>query len=226
MRVLVVEDEAGMAAVLRRGLIEDGFAVDVATTGEEGSWYATEYDYDAIVLDVLLPGMDGLAVLATLRRAARWAPVLLLTARAGIDDRVRGLDLGADDYLTKPFAFAELLARLRALLRRGALERPALLAVGTLTLDPARRIVRRGSEQVALTAKEYALLECFMRRPGRVLSKTDLIEHVWDVAFDADSNVVEVYVSHLRQKIGHRSLETVRGMGYRLREQDQDDGAN
>jgi len=226
MRVLVVEDEAGMAAVLRRGLIEEGFAVDVATTGEEGSWYATEYDYDAIVLDVLLPGMDGLAVLATLRRAGRWAPVLLLTARDGIDDRVRGLDLGADDYLTKPFAFAELLARLRALLRRGVLERPALLAVGTLTLDPARRIVRRGSEQIALTAKEYALLECFMRLPGRVLSKTDLIEHVWDVAFDADSNVVEVYVSHLRQKIGHRSLETVRGMGYRLREQDPDDGAN
>ncbi len=166
--------------------------------------------------------MDGFGVLTEIRGAGRWAPVLLLTARDAVEDRVRGLDLGADDYLTNPFAFAELLARLRALLRRGAAERPAILAVGDLTLDPARRVVRRGPAQVSLTAKEYAVLECFMRRPGQVLSKTDLIEHVWDVGFDADSNVVEVYVGNLRQKIdrpfGRRSLETVRGMGYRLRE--------
>jgi two-component system OmpR family response regulator len=222
MRLLVVEDEPRMAAVLRRGLTEEGFAVDLATNGEDGSWYAAENDYDAIVLDLVLPGMDGFGVLTEIRGAGRWAPVLLLTARDAVEDRVRGLDLGADDYLTKPFAFAELLARLRALLRRGAAERPAILAVGDLTLDPARRVVRRGSAQVSLTAKEYAVLECFMRRPGQVLSKTDLIEHVWDVGFDADSNVVEVYVGYLRQKIdrpfGRRSLETVRGMGYRLRE--------
>ncbi len=222
MRLLVVEDEPRMAAVLRRGLTEEGFAVDLATNGEDGSWYAAENVYDAIVLDLVLPGMDGFGVLTEIRGAGRWAPVLLLTARDAVEDRVRGLDLGADDYLTKPFAFAELLARLRALLRRGAAERPAILAVGDLTLDPARRVVRRGSAQVSLTAKEYAVLECFMRRPGQVLSKTDLIEHVWDVGFDADSNVVEVYVGYLRQKIdrpfGRRSLETVRGMGYRLRE--------
>ncbi len=222
MRLLVVEDEPRMAAVLRRGLTEEGFAVDLATNGEDGSWYAAENDYDAIVLDLVLPGMDGFGVLTEIRGAGRWAPVLLLTARDAVEDRVRGLDLGADDYLTKPFAFAELLARLRALLRRGAAERPAILAVGDLTLDPARRVVRRGSAEVSLTAKEYAVLECFMRRPGQVLSKTDLIEHVWDVGFDADSNVVEVYVGYLRQTIdrpfGRRSLETVRGMGYRLRE--------
>ncbi len=230
MRVLVVEDEPRMAAVLRRGLTEEGFAVDLATTGEDGSWYAEENDYDAIVLDVVLPDMDGFGVLARLRDGGRWAPVLLLTARDAVADRVRGLDLGADDYQTKPFAFAELLARLRALLRRGAAERPAILAVDDLTLDPARRVVRRGPVDVLLTAKEYAVLECFMRRPGQVLSKTDLIEHVWDVGFDADSNVVEVYVGYLRQKIdrpfGRRSLETVRGMGYRLRETPRDDGAD
>ncbi len=230
MRLLVVEDEPGMAAVLRRGLTEEGFAVDLAVNGEDGVWCARENDYDAIVLDVILPGIDGFAVLAQLRGAGRWAPVLLLTARDGVGDRVRGLDLGADDYLTKPFAFAELLARLRALLRRGATQRSAILSVGDLSLDPARRVVRRGAVDVSLTAKEYAVLECFMRRPGQVLSRTKLIEHIRDVGFDADSNVVEVYVGYLRQKIdrpfGRHSLETVRGMGYRLCEPQRGDGAD
>ncbi len=211
-----------MADLLRRGLAEEGFAVDLAASGEDGLWYARENDYDVILLDVILPGIDGFAVLEHLRTAGRWAPVLLLTARDGVGDRVKGLDLGADDYLTKPFAFPELLARLRALLRRGTRERPAVLAVGDLTLDPAAHAVRRGATSIALTAKEFALLECFMRQPEQVLSKRDLIEHTWDFAFDADSNVVEVYVGYLRQKIdrpfGRRSLETVRGAGYRLRD--------
>ena len=228
MRMLVVEDEARMAAVLRRGLQEEGFAVDVAANGEDAVWYASENDYDAIVLDLILPGIDGFGVLEDLRTAGRWAPVLLLTARDGVADRVRGLDLGADDYLIKPFAFPELLARLRALLRRGAQERPAILSVGDLTLDPARRVVRRGATSIALTAREFALLECLMRQPERVLSKTELVEHVWDFAFDGDSNVVEVYVGYLRQKIdrpfGRRSLETLRGAGYRLRDDRVDTG--
>ena len=222
MRVLVVEDHPRMSGLLKRGLEEEGFAVDVAGTGEDGLWLASENAYDAIVLDVMLPGVDGFGVLEQLRKAERWAPVLLLTARDAIDDRVHGLDIGGDDYLTKPFAFPELLARLRALIRRGVRERPAVLELGDLALDPASRVVRRGSTEVALTAKEFSLLETLMRHPGEVLSKTYLIEHVWDFAFDVDSNVVEVYVSTLRRKIdkpfGRRSLETVRGAGYRLRE--------
>ncbi|MFE7168367.1 response regulator transcription factor [Streptomyces sp. NPDC057616] len=222
MRILVVEDEGAMAQLLRRCLEENGFAVDVAATGEDGLWYVGETDYDAIVLDVMLPGIDGFGLLREIRAAGRWAPVLLLTARDAVEDRVRGLDLGADDYLVKPFAFAELLSRLRALMRRGARERPAVLTVGDLSLDPAARSVARGTTPITLTAKEFALLECLMRRPGEVLSKAELIEHVWDFTFDADSNVVEVYVGYLRQKIdrpfGRRSLCTARGAGYRLRD--------
>jgi two-component system OmpR family response regulator len=220
--VLVVEDEPAMAEVLRRGLEEEGFAVDVAATGEDGLWFARENDYDAIVLDLILPDRHGFEVLGDLRKSGRWAPVLVLTARDAIDDRVTGLDLGGDDYMTKPFAFPELLARLRALMRRGARERPAVLTVGDLTLDPAARQVSRGEVPISLTTKEFALLECFMRQPDRVWSKTELIEHVWDFAFDSDSNVVEVYVGYLRQKVdrpfGRRSLETLRGAGYRLRD--------
>jgi two-component system OmpR family response regulator len=222
VRLLVVEDDAAMADVLRRGLEEEGLAVDVASTAEDGAWLARENEYDAIVLDLMLPDRSGFDVLAELRKAGRWAPVLMLTARDAVEDRVRGLDLGADDYLTKPFAFDELLARLRALMRRGAKERPSVLCVGDLSLDPATREVRRGDTSISLTAKEFALLEFFMRYPDRVISKTELIDHVWDFAFEGDSNVVEVYIGYLRQKIdrpfGRGTLETVRGAGYRLRD--------
>jgi len=224
VRVLVVEDHDRMADMLRRGLEEDGYAVDSAATGEDGLWMASENPYDAIVLDVMLPAADGFDVCRSLRAAGNWAPVLLLTAKDAVDDRVRGLDAGADDYLTKPFSFDELLARLRALLRRGGEERPAVLEVGDLTLDPARHTVERGTERIELTAKEFSLLECFMRRAGDVLTRSELINHVWDFAFEGDSNVVDVYVRYLREKIdrpfGRQTLETVRGAGYRLRVED------
>ena len=210
-----------MAGVLKRGLEEEGYAVDVASTGEDGLWMAVENPNDVIVLDVRLPDMDGFEVCRRLRERGQWAPVIMLTARDGVADRVRGLDAGADDYLTKPFSFSELAARTRALLRRGARERPAQLTVGDLTLDPATRAARRGEVAIELSAKEFALLECFMRHPGEVLSRTRLIEHVWDFAYDSGSNIVDVYVRYLREKIdrpfGQRSLETVRGSGYRLR---------
>ena len=210
-----------MAAVLKRGLEEEGYAVDVARTGEDGLWMAMENPNDVIVLDVRLPGIDGFEVCRMLRQRGQWAPVLMLTARDGVDDRVRGLDAGADDYLTKPFSFSELAARTRALLRRGARERPALLTVNDLTVDPATRTACRGQTPIDLSAKEFALLEYFMRHPGEVLSRTRLIEHVWDFAYDGGSNIVDVYVRYLREKIdrpfGLRSLETVRGSGYRLR---------
>jgi two-component system OmpR family response regulator len=222
MRVLVVEDEPAMASVLDRGLTENGFAVDVAATGEDAVWLVGEHDYAAIVLDVMLPGIDGFTALGVLRRSGHWAPVLLLTARDSVADRVAGLDSGADDYLTKPFAFPELLARLRALTRRGARERPAVLVVGDLTLDPASRDVARAGVPISLTAREFSLLECFMRQPAQVLSRRQLIEQAWDFAFDSDSNVVDVYVGYLRAKIdrpfGRRSLATVRGAGYRIRD--------
>jgi two-component system, OmpR family, response regulator len=220
VRVLVVEDEPGMASVLARGLAENGYAVDVATTGEDGVWYGREHEYDVAVLDLGLPGIDGLTALARLREAGRWVPVLLLTARDGIGDRITGLDAGADDYLTKPFDFGELLARLRALTRRAARERPAVLTVGDLRLDPATRQVHRDGTPVCLTPREFTLLEVFMRRPGQVLTRTDLIEAVWDAAHESDSNVVDVYLGYLRAKIDRpferASLQTVRGVGYRL----------
>jgi two-component system OmpR family response regulator len=222
MRILVVEDELKMAGLLKRGLEEEGYAVDVAATGADAIWAATENPYDAILLDVLLPDMNGFEVCRRLRGAGRWAPVLMLTARDAVADRVAGLDAGADDYLTKPFSFSELLARIRALVRRGASERPAVLEVGDLALDPAARRVTRGESAVELTAKEFALLEYFMRRPGEVLTRSRIIEHVWDFGYDGDSNVVDVYVRYLREKIDRPfrrdSIETVRGSGYRLRE--------
>jgi two-component system, OmpR family, response regulator len=221
MRLLVVEDEVKMAGLLKRALEEEGYAVDVTGSGEEALWFGTEIAYGAIVLDLLLPDLDGFAVCRRLREAGRWTPVLMLTARDAVQDRVAGLDAGADDYLTKPFSLAELLARLRALIRRGATERPAVLRVGDLSLDPAARSVARDGRAIELTAKEYALLEFFMRHPGEVLTRTRLIEHVWDFAYEGDSNVVDVYVRYLRNKVdrpfGRDSIETVRGSGYRLR---------
>lgn len=221
MRVLVVEDSVKMAAVLKRGLEEEGYVVDVAGTGEDGLWMAMENPNDAIVLDVMLPDMDGFEVCRRLRDSGQWAPVLMLTARDGVPDRVRGLDAGADDYLTKPFSFSELAARTRALLRRGVRERPAQLTAGDLILDPATRTTSRGETVIGLSAKEFALLEYFMRHPGEVLSRTRLIEHVWDFAYEGGSNIVDVYVRYLREKIdrpfGTHSIETVRGTGYRLR---------
>jgi two-component system OmpR family response regulator len=222
VRVLVVEDEVKMAGLLKRGLEEEGYAVDVAGNGSDAVWLGTENPYDAIVLDVMLPDQDGFEVCRQLRAGGRWAPVLMLTARDSVPDRVAGLDAGADDYLTKPFSFTELFARLRAVVRRGGTERPAVLRVGDLVLDPASKKVIRANAPVDLTAKEFALLEYFMRHPGEVLGRTRIIEHVWDFAYEGDSNVVDVYVRYLREKIdrpfGRDSIETVRGTGYRMRE--------
>jgi two-component system OmpR family response regulator len=221
MRILVVEDEQKLAGLLVRGLVEEGHAADVARTGEDALWMAGSVEYDAIVLDLMLPGVNGVEVCRRLRESKVWSPVLMLTARDAIEDRVAGLDAGADDYLPKPFSFAELLARLRALVRRGPVERPAVLEVGGLRLDPAARRVWRGEAEIELSAKEFALLETFMRRPGQVLSRYQLLEHAWDIAYENKSNVVDVYVRYLREKIdrpfGVESLETVRGAGYRLR---------
>ena len=221
MRVLVVEDDVKMASLLRRGLVEEGLAADVARTGDDALWMAQATEYDAIVLDVMLPGADGFEVCRRLREAGRWSPVLMLTARDAVEDRVAGLDAGADDYLTKPFSFAELLARLRAIARRAPLERPTVLEAGDLRLDPATRRAWRGDVEIGLSAKEFALLETFMRRPGEVLSRYQLLEHCWDYGYENRSNVVDVYVRYLREKIdrpfGRKSLETVRGAGYRFR---------
>jgi two-component system, OmpR family, response regulator len=217
MRVLIVEDELRMASLIHRGLENEGLAADVAGTGEDALWKAEAHEYDAVVLDVMLPGLDGFETCRRLRGAGVWAPILMLTARDAIEDRVAGLDSGADDYLVKPFAFAELLARLRALTRRGEPERPVVLQVGDLCLDPATREVLRGSKPVQLSAKEFALLETFMRRPGQVLSRLQLLEHAWDFAYENRSNVIDVYVGRLRRKLGSDAIETVRGAGYRLR---------
>jgi two-component system OmpR family response regulator len=224
MRILIVEDSAAMARLLAKGLQREGYAVDVAGSGGDAVWLATENAYDAIVLDVILDdgAIDGFEVCRRLRRASRWAPVIMVTARDAVDDRVRGLDAGADDYLTKPFSLPELLARLRALIRRPAAERPAVLTVGDLSLDPARHEVRRGEAAIGLTPTEFALLEYLMSRAGNVVARSTLIEHVWDFAFDGDPRIVNVYVRSLRDKIdrpfGVASLETVRGLGYRIRD--------
>ncbi len=221
MRVLVVEDEPKMAALVQRGLREQGDAVDVTASGEDALWMAQSSEYDAIVLDIMLPGIDGIQTCRRLRASGVWTPILMLTARDGIEDRVAGLDGGADDYVPKPFAFDELTARLRALVRRGPLERPVVLEVGDLRLDPATRQVSRAGTEIPLAAKEFALLELFMRRPGEALSRLTLLEHAWDLAYENRSNVIDVYIGYLRTKIdrpfGVRSIETVRGAGYRLR---------
>ena len=220
MRVLVVEDEKRLAAGLRNGLEADGFAVDVAANGTDGLWLARENPYDAIVLDILLPGVNGYELCATLRREGVWTPILMLTAKDGEWDEVEALDTGADDYLTKPFSYPVLLAHLRALVRRGAPERPAMLEAGDLRLDPASRQVSRGVVEVALTSRELSLLEFLLRRRGEVVSKLDILAHVWDDDFEGDPNIVEVYVRHLRNKLdrpfGRASIETIRGAGYRL----------
>jgi two-component system OmpR family response regulator len=221
MRVLVVEDEKKLGQLLARGLREEGYAAERAARGEDALWMAHAVAYDAIVLDVMLPGVDGFAVCRRLRDGGIWSPVLMLTARDAVDDRVTGLDAGADDYLAKPFSFEELLARLRALTRRAPVERPVVLEAGELRLDPAAHRAWRGNAELDLSAKEFALLELFMRRPGVVLSRAQLLDGAWDIAFEARSNVVDVYVRYLREKIdrpfGRDSIETVRGVGYRLR---------
>jgi DNA-binding response OmpR family regulator len=220
VRVLVVDDEARLTDALERGLHAEGFAVDVAHDGEEGLHLASEQAYDVVVLDVLLPKLNGYRVCQRLRAAGNWVPVLMLSAKDGEYDQAEGLDVGADDYLVKPFSYVVLTARLRALVRRGARQRPAVLLAGDLSLDPATRRVRRGSWDVTLTPREFALLEYLMRHRDEVVAKRDLLEHVWDAHYDGDPNIVEVYVGYVRRKIdapfGRRSLQTVRGAGYRL----------
>jgi two-component system OmpR family response regulator len=220
--VLIVEDETKLAQLLRRGLTKEGMAVDVVGDGEDAVPRAAATEYDAIILDVMLPGIDGFEVCRQLRQAEVWSPILMLTARDSVKDRVAGLDRGADDYLTKPFSYAELLARLRALARRGTTERPTQLTLGSLRLDPATKLAWRGEAEIELSAKEFSLLETFMRRPGQVLSRFELLEHAWDYEYENRSNVVDSYVRFLRQKIdkpfGVESIETVRGSGYRMRE--------
>jgi two-component system, OmpR family, response regulator len=222
MRVLIVEDQPKLAALLARGLREEGHAADVTGRGEDALWMAPSAPYDAIVLDIMLPGIDGLETCRELRRHEIWTPVLMLTARDAIDDRVTGLDAGADDYLTKPFSFDELLARLRALTRRAPAERPVTVAVGDLRLDPAAHRAWRGETELDLSAKEFALLELLMRRPGSVLTRGQLLEGAWDMSYERRSNIVDVYIRYLREKIdrpfGSDTIETVRGVGYRLRE--------
>ena len=220
MRVLVVEDEKRLAAGLKKGLEAEGFATDVALNGTDGLWMAREHPFDAIVLDIMLPGINGYRVCATLREEGNWTPILMLTAKDGEFDQAEALDTGADDYVTKPFSHVVLVARLRALIRRGAGERPAVLEAGDLRFDPGARRTWRGDTDVELTAREMALLEFLLRRKGDVVSKTDIVGHVWDYDFEGDLNIVEVYVRHLRNKLdrpfGRTAIETVRGAGYRL----------
>ena len=216
MRLLVVEDEQRLAAGLRKGLEADGFAVDVVHNGTDGIWMARENPFDAIILDVMLPGANGYQVCRTLRSEGNWTPILMLTAKDGAADVVEGLDTGADDYLAKPFSYAVLLARLRALFRRGARPRPAVLEVGDLRLDPAARRVWLRNNEIVLTPREFAVMEFLLHHPGEVLSKKDILDHVWDFDFDGDPNIVEVYIRRLRTKLDHPVIETVRGAGYRL----------
>jgi two-component system, OmpR family, response regulator len=222
MRVLVVEDDPKMAGLIRRGLREEGMPADVAANGEDALWMAGSTDFDAVVLDVMLPGIDGFETCRRLRADGVWAPVLLLTARDAVEDRIAGLDGGADDYLTKPFSFGELLARLRALVRRGQAPRPPVLRAGELLLDPAKHRVARGDTEIDLSPREFTLLEAFMRRRGEVLSRLQLLELAWDYEYENRSNVIDVYVRYLREKVdrpfGVNGIETVRGRGYRLRE--------
>ena len=220
--MLIVEDQPKLAALLARGLREEGHAADVAGRGEDALWMAAAAPYDAIVLDIMLPGIDGLDTCRELRRREVWTPVLMLTARDAVGDRVTGLDAGADDYLSKPFSFDELLARLRALTRRAPAERPVTVEVGDLRLDPAAHRAWRGQTELDLSAKEFALLELLMRRSGNVLTRGQLLEGAWDMAYERRSNVVDVYIRYLREKIdrpfGSNTIETVRGVGYRLKE--------
>ncbi|MGN6606140.1 MAG: response regulator [Jatrophihabitans sp.] len=220
MRLLIVEDEIRLAAALQRGLAAEGFTVDLAHTGPDGLHMAQEHKYDAVILDIMLPELSGYRIIEQLRAAENWVPILMLTAKDGEYDEADALDLGADDYLTKPFSFVVLLARLRALLRRGVTPRPAVLAVDDLVLDPAAHTVKRGDTTVELTPREFSLLEFLMRRAGEAVSKADILHHVWDANYDGDANVVEVYVGYLRRKIDapfdKQSLQTVRGAGYRL----------
>lgn len=218
MRLLLVEDDGRLSASLARGLRGEGYAVDIAATGEDAIFHARVYEYDVVILDVMLPGPDGLSVCRTLRESGRWCPVLMLTARDGVSDRIRGLDAGADDYLIKPFDFGELVARVRALLRRGSSERPAVLIVGDLELDPATRTVTRAGRLIAVSAREFAVLEYLLRRAGEVVSRSDLLEHVWDRNFQGSTNIVDVYVGYLRRRLeepfGRPLIRTVRGAGY------------
>ena len=220
MRVLVVEDEKGLAAGLKRGLEAEGFAVDVAIDGTDGLWMAREQPYDAMVLDILLPGVNGFKICSTLREEGNWTPILMLTAKDGELDEAEALDSGADDYLTKPFSYVVLMAHLRALLRRGVRERPAVMEAGDLRLDPAAHRCWRGEIEIELTPREFSLLEFLLRRKGEVLPKREILDHVWDYDFEGDPNIVEVYVRHLREKLdrpfGRETVKTVRGAGYRL----------
>lgn len=220
MRILVIEDDKRLATTLRRGLEAEGFAVDNALDGEVGVWLATEHPYDAIVLDIMLPKLNGFQVCANLREQGKWTPILMLTAKDGELDEAEALDTGADDYLRKPFSYVVLVARLRALLRRGATERPVSLTVGNLTIDPALHTCNRAGHVIDLTVKEFAIVEYLARRNGEVVTKVDLIDHAWDFAYDGDPNVIEVHMSNIRRKLDRpfntRSLQTVRGSGYRL----------
>jgi two-component system OmpR family response regulator len=229
MRILVVEDDKQLAATLRRGLEGEGYAVDVALDGTEGEWFANENTYDALVVDVMLPGLPGDTLCARMREAGDWTPILMLTARAGPEQETRALDAGADDFLAKPFSFMVLTARLRALLRRGGRERPAVLRVGDLSLDPATHRAWRGEVAIGLTPRQFALLEFLMRRSDEVVSKSTILEHVWDFAYEGPPNIVEVYVRQLRQRIdqpfGRSTLQTVRLVGYRLSDDGPEDVA-